>query len=121
MYVYRARFDLFIPHWLASASRLSDCERQPISGVGGIDPKARKRDRRARKGGAAANGTVNFAQKMQSAITELEGEFGSSREPSRDGSTSNPTTTGGGGGGSNDAARASVPVGVSDSLHPYFL
>lgn len=44
-----------------------------MSGVGGIDPKARKRDRRARKGGAAANGTANFAQKMQSAITELEG------------------------------------------------
>eukprot|EP00903_Cladosiphon_okamuranus_P012212 g11452.t1 len=49
---------------------------EPVSGVGGIgidNPKSRKRDRRARKGGGAANGTTNFAQKMQSAITELEG------------------------------------------------
>eukprot|EP00752_Nemacystus_decipiens_P014191 g12620.t1 len=51
---------------------------EPINAGGaaaaaGIDQKTRKRDRRARKGGAGANGTVDFAQKMQSAITELEG------------------------------------------------
>lgn len=37
-----------------------------------VDQKARKRDRRARKGGAVANGN-NLALKLQSAITELEG------------------------------------------------
>ncbi|CAM9907890.1 unnamed protein product, partial [Ectocarpus fasciculatus] len=42
----------------------------------GLDPKARKRDRRARKGGTVTNGP-NIAQKLQTVITELEGVTGS--------------------------------------------
>ncbi|CAM9145259.1 unnamed protein product [Pylaiella littoralis] len=48
-----------------------------------IGPKARKRDRRARKGGAVANGTTYFALKMQSAITELEGMYDRKDESSK--------------------------------------
>lgn len=42
-----------------------------VVGGGGIDPKARKRERRARKGVSGANGIV-FAEKMQSALAGLE-------------------------------------------------
>ncbi|CAN0327157.1 unnamed protein product, partial [Ectocarpus sp. 12 AP-2014] len=50
----------------------------------GLDPKARKRDRRARKGGTIANGP-NIAQKLQTVITELEGVTGSDEYDGRTG------------------------------------
>ncbi|CAM9414736.1 unnamed protein product [Ectocarpus sp. 6 AP-2014] len=50
----------------------------------GLDPKARKRDRRARKGGTVGNGP-NIAQKLQTVITELEGVTGSDDYDGREG------------------------------------